>query len=60
MRFRKGDLVYSWGKPLRGEGWPGPDVLGVVHAVVKEGVWVHWPSGVVCLHRHLDLTNVDN
>lgn len=59
MKFEKGDLVKAWAPPLRGEGWPGIDVLGVVYAVVDEGIWVQWPGGVVCLHRFLDLTNID-
>ena len=59
MKFEKGDLVKSYGEPLRGEGWPGPDVLGVVYAVVDEGIWVQWPGGIICLHRTLDLTNID-
>ena len=60
MSFRKGNLVYAYGSPIRGEGWPGPEVLGVVYAIVKEGVWVEWPGGVVCLHRILDLTSIDS
>ena len=59
MNFEKGDLVNASGPPLRGEGWPGPDVLGVVYAVVDEGIWVQWPGGIVCLHRPFDLTNID-
>ena len=59
MNFQKGDLVKSYGKPLRGEGWPGHDVLGVVYAIVDEGIWVQWPGGIVCLHRPFDLTNID-
>ena len=39
MRFRKGDLVESHAAPIRGEGWPGPEVLGVVYAIVDEGIW---------------------
>ena len=59
MKFEKGDLVKAWRPPLRGEGWPGIDVLGVVYAVVDEGIWVHWPGGIVCLHRPFELTNID-
>mgnify|MGYP001224888038 CR=1 FL=1 len=57
--FDKGDLVYAYRSPIRGEGWPGAEVLGVVHAVTEEGVWVHWPGGVVCLHRLIDITSID-
>ena len=59
MKFEKGDLVKAYGEPLRGDGWPGTDVLGVVYAIVDEGIWVQWPGGIVCLHRALDLTNID-
>ena len=57
--FDKGDLVWGVVPPIRGEGYPGPEVLGVVYAVVDEGIWVQWPGGIVCLHRALDLTNID-
>ena len=60
MRFRKGNLVYASRAPLRGEGWPGVEVLGVVHAVIDEGIWVQWPGGIVCLHSPLELTSIDN
>ena len=60
MAFSKGDLVYAYGSPIRGEGWPGEYVLGVVHSQDDEGVWVSWPGEVLCLHRLVDLTNIDN
>ena len=56
----KGNLVYATAPPIRGEGWPGLEVLGVVYAISKEGIWVEWPTGVVCLHRFADLTSIDN
>lgn len=59
MKFLKGDLVYASRAPLRGEGWPGHEVLGVVYAIVDEGVWVEWPGGIICLHRGWDLTGID-
>ena len=58
--FEKGNLVYAYGSPIRGGGWPGNEVLGVVYAIVDEGVWVEWPGGFVCLHRMADLTTIDN
>jgi hypothetical protein len=60
MAFSKGDLVYAYGSPIRGEGWPGEYVLGVVYSIVDEGIWVQWPGGIVCMHRVGDLTNIDN
>ena len=59
MVFEKGNLVHAYGTPIRGEGWPGRDVLGVVYAIVDEGIWVQWPGGNLCLHRPADLTNID-
>ena len=60
LMFDKGNLVHAYRSPIRGEGWPGPDVLGVVYAIVKEGVWVEWPGGNLSLHRIADLTNIDS
>jgi len=55
----KGNLVYALAPPIRGEGWPGLEVLGVVYAIAKEGIWVEWPGGIVCLHHFTDLTSID-
>ena len=60
MVLTKGMLVWAHEAPLRGSGWPGVEVLGVVYAIVKEGVWVKWPDGCLCLHRRFDLTSPDN
>jgi len=55
----KGDLVWGLVPPIRGEGYPGPEVLGVVYAIISEGIWVEYPGGVLCLFRLLDLESAD-
>ena len=55
----KGHLVYATAEPIRGAGWPGLEVLGVVYAIAKEGIWVKWPGSTICLHRFVDLTSID-
>ena len=57
--FNKGDLVWGVMPPVRGEGYPGPEVLGVVYATCPEGVWVEYPGGILCLFGSLSLESAD-
>lgn len=59
MVLSKGMLVWAHEPPIRGRGWPGIEVLGVVYAIIEDGVWVEWPGGHLCLHRPLGLTSPD-
>lgn len=57
--LEKGSLVWGVYPPIRGEGYPGPKVLGIVYAHVEEGTWVEYPGGYLCLFRSLHLESAD-
>ena len=55
----RGDLVWGVVPPVRGEGYPGPEVLGVVYASSPEGIWVEYPGGILCLFASMSLESAD-
>ena len=57
--FDKGSLVWAVCPPIKGAGWPGPEVLGVVYTIAKEGIWVQFPGGPICLFSPVTLTSAD-